>query len=59
MIELSMGRGTYDWSIDTWHVIIDGVQHRDSDLDMLVLNLGLTEDDRQQLLTCKDEVTPK
>ncbi len=58
MIELSIGRGTYDWSIDSWHVIIDDVQHRDQDIDALVASLGLTENDKQQLLACKDEVTP-
>lgn len=58
MIEISIGRGTYDWSIDSWHIIIDGVQHRDQNIDTLISALGLTEDDKQQLLACKDGVTP-
>lgn len=58
MIELSIGKGTYDWSIDSWHIVTDGVQHSDQNIDVLISSLGLTEDDKQQLLACKDEVTP-
>ncbi len=54
MLQTTVGRATYDYSVGVWHVINDqtGETYRNESLDLVAVEAGLTE---QDVLTLKQE----